>query len=98
MLSLQEEHLHSARMFFYPMSRMEQLPIDAFIASGFIFTLSSIILLMSKFIKHFEELKLDLPLRVIAILLVWVYEYELRGSITFTLLFSMSVFGYSILQ
>ena len=53
---LQEEHLHSARMFFYPMTRTEQLPLDAAIAPGVLFTLSTILLLISRFIKNYPQI------------------------------------------
>ena len=80
------------------MSRMEQLPIDAFIASGVLFTLSVIILLINRFVKHYESLKLNLPLLFIATLFIWIYEYQIIENITFTFIFSMLIFIGSLFK
>jgi hypothetical protein len=95
---LQEEHLHSARTFFYPLSRVDQLPIMAFMVSSLIFTAAVIIHLIDTFIRGFERHIIDLPYRILAVLYAWMVEYYLTHNNFYTLLLATAFFLGSILE
>ena len=79
------------------MSRADQLPIDAFIASGVLFGISTVIILYDRFIKNWKNTRLNLPLHLLLILYVWVNEYWLLADSTYTLLLSLAcLFGSTL--
>ena len=80
------------------MSRTDQLPIDAFIASGVLFCLSAIIISFDRFIKMYKTIRIDLPLHFLLILYAWANEYWVLNNSTYTLLLSLSCLSWSIIK
>lgn len=83
--SLQEEHLHSARVFFYPMSRTEQLPIFFFISSSLVFLISIILKLIDHYLHLYEKVNFDLPYSTLLLIWIWIWEYNLTSDTFYTI-------------
>lgn len=94
--NLQEEHLHSARVFFYPMSRTEQLHLGAFVRSGLVFTIAVIIFLIDQFIKLYDKNIVSYPLSIVFVILIWTYEFSYLSSNLYALILALLLFVCSI--
>lgn len=94
--SLQEEHLHSAATYYYPISRTLQLPIMGYMSTSLLFSIGVVTYLINKFLGNYEKMNLNLPLPILVVSWIWVWEYGLMSSTFFTLLIAITLAFLSI--